>query len=737
MSVRGAPAIAIAAGLSLAVELFHRDPFPTGPAAAEYANQRLAYLVTSRPTAVNLAELCSRLAAVAEGAAADGPAAVVAAVTAAAESEQARDVATNRAIGQHGAEALTAGRDGRPVAVLTHCNTGSLATAGYGTALGVVRALSERGALAEVFATETRPYNQGARLTAYELVTDGLQPATLIADSAASALMAAGRVHAVVVGADRVAANGDTANKIGTYMLAVAAKHHGVPFYVAAPRTTLDAGTPNGGAIVIEERPADEITHYKGFRVAADGIGIWNPGFDVTPAALISGIITEAGVLRRAASGVFDIAAACAAAQAPAKLLAPAAETPTGALDVAGVVRYCASQPALAKRLGGAASAPAWDVREIGDGNINFVFVVQGPAGALVLKQALPFIRMVGPGWPLPVDRIRCEAGALEAQRAACEQHVPEVYSWDESAALLAMRYVEPPHAILRGALVGGGVFPLLAQQMAEFLAATLFSTSALALGGVQFRAAAAAFVNAPMCALTEQVVFTDPFYGAPANRHTSPGLDEPAAAMRADLAARAAASRLKRLFMEQQQALLHGDLHTGSLMVTPASMFVIDSEFAFVGPMAVDVGSFLANLLLAAFASVGLEQQAGASRAAQRDWLLSCVAETWQEFEQRFCHRWDAVVAAGAGGEAALPALFGAPPACQRGAEALRDAKVALMREIFVDSISFAGCKMARDLAPEAVPSGTMPRNAEPTCPPPHRCAVCWEWRTLRTSSR
>ena len=314
MSVRGAPAIAIAAGLSLAVELFHRDPFPTGPAAAEYANQRLAYLVTSRPTAVNLAELCSRLAAVAEGAAADGPAAVVAAVTAAAESEQARDVATNRAIGQHGAEALTAGRDGRPVAVLTHCNTGSLATAGYGTALGVVRALSERGALAEVFATETRPYNQGARLTAYELVTDGLQPATLIADSAASALMAAGRVHAVVVGADRVAANGDTANKIGTYLKALAAKAHRVPFYVAFPGTTIDWTLRDGvREIPIEERSAREVTHVVGasstgrlaeVRVTPEGVAARNDAFDVTPAHLITGLITERGVCRATAAGL-------------------------------------------------------------------------------------------------------------------------------------------------------------------------------------------------------------------------------------------------------------------------------------------------------------------------------------------------------------------------------------------------------------------------------------------------
>ncbi len=197
--------------------------------------------------------------------------------------------------------------------MLTHCNTGSLATAGYGTALGVLRALATDGRLGSVYATETRPYNQGARLTAYELVHDGLQPATLIADSAAAALMAAGKVDAVVVGADRVAANGDTANKIGTYSLAIAAKYHSasrmppcialrvprqlrcaaavradIPFFVAAPCTTLDPATRDGGSIRIEERSPEELTHARGERVAALGIGVWNPAFDVTPAALIT-----------------------------------------------------------------------------------------------------------------------------------------------------------------------------------------------------------------------------------------------------------------------------------------------------------------------------------------------------------------------------------------------------------------------------------------------------------------
>ncbi|NXC42142.1 MTNA isomerase, partial [Penelope pileata] len=183
-----------------------------------------------------------------------------------------------------------------PVTLLTHCNTGALATAGYGTALGIVRALHAQGRLGRLFFTETRPHNQGARLTALELLHDGV-PGTLITDSAAAVTMRERGVQAVVVGADRVAANGDTANKIGTYQLAVVARHLGVPFYVAAPSSSCDLALPSGAAIPIEERPAQELTELQGVRLAAPGVEVWNPAFDVTPHDLITGgIVTEFGV---------------------------------------------------------------------------------------------------------------------------------------------------------------------------------------------------------------------------------------------------------------------------------------------------------------------------------------------------------------------------------------------------------------------------------------------------------
>jgi methylthioribose-1-phosphate isomerase len=202
------------------------------------------------------------------------------------------DVASCRAIGAHGHEVVPSS-----ARVLTHCNAGALATAGYGTALGVIRAAAELGKIVEVFADETRPFLQGARLTAWELMRDGI-PTTVITDNMAGAMMREGHIDVVVVGADRIAANGDVANKIGTYSVAVLAREHGNPFYVAAPLSTIDLGTPDGGHIPIEERNAREVTHLAGTQVAPDGAKVRNPAFDVTPARYVAGIITERGVFR-------------------------------------------------------------------------------------------------------------------------------------------------------------------------------------------------------------------------------------------------------------------------------------------------------------------------------------------------------------------------------------------------------------------------------------------------------
>jgi methylthioribose-1-phosphate isomerase len=284
--VRGAPAIGIAAAWG--VVLAARAAADRGDAAAiGLQSSAIARLRAARPTAVNLMWALDRMQRVL---AAGADAAALAREAQAIEDE---DLAANRHMGALGAALL-----GDDAGVLTHCNTGSLATAGYGTALGVIRAGVEQGRIARVFAGETRPWLQGARLTMWELLRDGI-PATLVADSAAAHLMASGQVQWVVVGADRIAANGDTANKIGTYQLAIAARHHGVGFMVVAPSSTVDMATPDGAAIEIELRSPDELLAWGGRRTVAEGALAWNPVFDVTPASLIDAIVTERGVVLR------------------------------------------------------------------------------------------------------------------------------------------------------------------------------------------------------------------------------------------------------------------------------------------------------------------------------------------------------------------------------------------------------------------------------------------------------
>uniref|UniRef100_A0A8C2RHG7 Methylthioribose-1-phosphate isomerase n=1 Tax=Capra hircus TaxID=9925 RepID=A0A8C2RHG7_CAPHI len=275
MKVRGAPAIALVGCLSLAVELQAGAGGPGLAALVAFVRDALSFLVTARPTAVNMARAARDLADLAaqeaerEGATEE---AVRERVICWAEDMLEKDLRDNRSIGDLGAHHLLkrAAPQGGKVTVLTHCNTGALATAGYGTALGVIRSLHNLGRLEHAFCTETRPYNQGARLTAFELVYEQI-PATLITDSMAAAAMAHRGVSAVVVGADRVVANGDTANKVGTYQLAIAAKHHGIPFYVAAPSSSCDLRLETGQEIVIEERPGQELTDINGVRIAAPG----------------------------------------------------------------------------------------------------------------------------------------------------------------------------------------------------------------------------------------------------------------------------------------------------------------------------------------------------------------------------------------------------------------------------------------------------------------------------------
>ncbi|MFD0727252.1 S-methyl-5-thioribose-1-phosphate isomerase [Lysobacter brunescens] len=292
--VRGAPAIGIAAAWGVVLAARELDASGAGAgldaaAAAERLEPAMQQLNAARPTAVNLAWALQRMRRALSTAGEDWRGVLLREARAIADE----DLAANHRMGKLGAGLIANGSG-----VLTHCNTGSLATAGFGTALGVIRAGVAQGKVERVYAGETRPWLQGARLTVWELQQDGID-ATLIADSAASHLMKTGQVQWVIVGADRICANGDTANKIGTYQLAIAARYHGVKFMVVAPSSTVDMATPNGGKIEIEERDQAEMLGLGGTRTAAEGVRAWNPVFDVTPSELIDAIVTERGVVER------------------------------------------------------------------------------------------------------------------------------------------------------------------------------------------------------------------------------------------------------------------------------------------------------------------------------------------------------------------------------------------------------------------------------------------------------
>ena len=696
MQVRGAPLIAIVAALGLAVHVnAEKDTFKQVAQLKSFLLEKIDYLRTSRPTAVNLFVATDELKALVLKVA-DAPGttvkSLVSAYIQAAEEIWIKDVATNKNIGDIGAKRILeiTGKD--KLKVLTICNTGSLATAGYGTALGVIRSLHAMGKLEQVYACETRPYNQGARLTAFEIVSDRL-PGTLIGDSMASYLMATRGIDCVVVGADRCAANGDTANKIGTYQLAIAAKYHKVPFFPAVPTTTFDLSIPNGSSIHVELRPSNEMTTIFGKNIAPESIDAWNPAFDVTPCSLITGLITELGVIEAAsdagADGIIDVPRflkdkglneRCDNAAKPTSF-------PSGyeVMSESTIGPYLFEKAPKIRALLGASTVKDITVKEVGDGNLNFVYIITGPKGAVVAKQALPYVRCVGESWPLTLERATFETNALRTQRALCPDLVPEVYLFEEQKALIVMRYVEPPHLILRKHLIAGTKLSNVSEHLSTFLAKTLYGTSALCMDGGSFRSKVSEWSrNTALCALTEQVIFTDPYYQAPMNRHTTPQLDNYVAAIHADQKLKIAASELKRKFVGCTEALLHGDLHTGSVMATEGSTYIIDPEFAFYGPMGFDVGAVLGNMFLAYYS-----QQGHSGGAAYAEWILMETVKIYQLFERKFLELWNS-------GETNNGEAFREGP-FPKSSEVLRKSQDLYMQRIFADSIGFAGAKMIR----------------------------------------
>jgi 5-methylthioribose kinase len=350
------------------------------------------------------------------------------------------------------------------------------------------------------------------------------------------------------------------------------------------------------------------------------------------------------------------------------------------------LVSYLAGLPAVRARLGGAPET--WTISEVGDGNLNLVFVVKGESGGVAVKQALPYVRLVGESWPLPLSRAHYEHMALSEQSHLVGKLVPDILHYDERLALIVMELLEP-HIIMRRGMIAATVYPRFAEDISTFMARTLFFTSDLALAADRKKAMIAAFAgNTALCKITEDLIFTDPYREAPLNRWTSPQLDGFARRWREDGELKVAISRLKLKFLSSAEAMLHGDLHTGSVMVTADDTRVIDPEFAFMGPMGFDVGAVIANLLINYLSHDGYEEQAG-GRDTYRAWVLDSLEQTWTLFRRKFVILWRDHGT----GDGYPAALFGGSD----GAAVLEAERQAYMDRLWVDTLGFAAAKMIR----------------------------------------
>ena len=348
---------------------------------------------------------------------------------------------------------------------------------------------------------------------------------------------------------------------------------------------------------------------------------------------------------------------------------------------------YLAGKPELAARLGG--TAALWRIEEVGDGNLNLVFLIRGPAGSLCAKQALPHVRLVGESWPLPLSRAHFEHIALVEEARHAPDLVPAVHLFDATASMTIMDCLDG-HVIMRKGMIKAVRYPRFAADIARFLAETLFRTSDLALAaGEKKRRTAALGGNIMLWKITEDLIFTDPYRIAELNRWTAPQLDADAKAVRDDVALKIAVSELKEKFLCATEAMIHGDLHTGSIMVTDDSTKVIDPEFVMYGPMGFDTGAVIGNLLLSYFSQAGHAEAPGARRDYQ-EWILEQAEAVWTQFATRFLALWNSDAAAG---DAYPKALF----ADEGGRRAFAGLQHSYLRRLFADTLGFAAAKMIR----------------------------------------
>ncbi|HXB21163.1 MAG TPA: S-methyl-5-thioribose kinase [Candidatus Solibacter sp.] len=361
-------------------------------------------------------------------------------------------------------------------------------------------------------------------------------------------------------------------------------------------------------------------------------------------------------------------------------------------LDQQSVLSFVSEIPSLTPYLGG--TLAGWQACEVGDGNVNLVFAVQGPAGSLCLKQALPFVRMVGESWPLTVERAFFEYQCLEEHRRHVPDLLPKIYYYDPKMRVIVMEYLHP-HLILLKGMMAGIRYPRLAEDISEYLARTLFYTSSFGMPAAEKKRKMALFCgNTELCRIMEDVIFTDPYHIHVRNRWTSPQLDSVAAEFREDVQLKIAASRLKLAYMTKTEALIHGDLHTGSIMVTPENTRVIDHEFAFYGPMGFDIGAVIGNLLLNYFSQEGYTGPSD-SRGDYQEWLLDTVECIWLQFQSKFIALWESNNEI----EVYPPALF--DDAANR--LALAEERRRWLRECFEETMGYCGAKIIRRILGQA----------------------------------
>lgn len=653
MNVRGAPLISVVALQGLKIELLrNKDIHKDKQKLIDFLIKNSDYLKTSRPTAVNLANDLNNLINQIKNIQESDSKFIFDKILEFIQQNFTDYEKSSIAIAKNGADLiLKKFADRTHINILTICNTGKLAMPGVGTALGIIREIHNRGKLKTLYIPETRPYNQGSRLTAFEAMQDKL-PGILISDSMVGMLMQNKMVDCVIVGADRVTKYGATANKIGTYTFSVVAKHHSIPFYVACPVSTIDFNMKFGREIHIEERPADEIRKVQNIYLSPKDIKVWNPSFDVTPPTHIESIITE--------QGYYEFDKSCQEWEELAKK---------------DIENYLKKKKLLNEN-------EEVIVKDIADGNLNNVFCVQNGHKYFCVKQALPYIKCVGTSWPMTLKRAMFEAEALRYEISICPKYTPKLISFEEDLALITMEFLKD-HIILRNGLIQGKRYLNLAEAAATFTARTTFFSSHLHLEPELLRKKMSFWNENSLCKLTEQVVFSDPYVKSHYNRWTSPYLDEAVQNIKTNKKLIVEVSKLRHKFITGKQALIHADLHSGSIMLDDNGSFkVIDGEFSFYGPIGYDTGNLIAHLIMSYYS-----QKLYREDIKYEDWIISEVENYWNIFEKEFLALWSNKD----NSHDEFPELHDSNP------EIFEAIKESYMKELFRDTLGYAATEIIR----------------------------------------